>query len=387
MNDKVFISYAKEDYAFAKKLYDFLKENDFKPWLDKKEILPGQDWNYILRKSLREANYIILLLSHTSVQKRGYVQREFKLALEYYEEKLEDDIYLIPLKIDDCEVPERLSKFQWVEYNSKDCFNLVFNSLCLQRDKYESFERKQIASKETFAYKELNEEFEHNNSNKTKFQLKSNYIQFSDESIISLVDVNAMIKGKNIDFITNSRRNFIEITGETIDIEGPDWYYDLSITPNMISKSVISLNENFYCYSGGAHGIGIIKGLNLHINPTFTIEIRDLFEYEDHEEVLNFISNFCFKELQKIYNEWTENTEEEVQQQTKETLFWEGSLLAEWDKFDSYFITKTGIEIIFNPYSVSSYAFGIQIVTIPFTELLKVVKQKDKLEFLIQKMQ
>lgn len=42
MNDKVFISYAKEDYIFAEKLYDFLKENDFKPWLDKKEILPGK---------------------------------------------------------------------------------------------------------------------------------------------------------------------------------------------------------------------------------------------------------------------------------------------------------------------------------------------------------
>lgn len=336
---------------------------------------------------MREANYIILLLSHTSVQKRGYVQREFKLALEYYEEKLEDDIYLIPLKIDDCEVPERLSKFQWVEYNSKDCFNLVFNSLCLQRQKYESFERKQIASKEMFAYKELNEEYEYSNSNKTKFQLKSNYIQFTDESITSLAEVNTMIKGKNIDFITDSRRNFIEINGETKDIEGIDWYYELSVTPNMISKSVISLNENFYCYTGGAHGIGIIKGLNLHINPTFTINIQDLFEYEDHADVLNFISNFCFKELQKTYNEWTETSEEEIKLQTKETIFWEDSLSPEWDKYDSYFITKTGIEIIFNPYSVSSYVFGIQIVTIPFIELLKIIKKKNKLEVLMQKMQ
>lgn len=385
MNDKVFISYAKEDYIFAEKLYDFLKDSNLKPWLDKKEILPGQDWNYILRKSLREANYIILLLSHTSVQKRGYIQREFKLALEYYEEKLEDDIYLIPLKIDDCEIPERLNKFQWVEYNSEDCFNLVFSSLCLQRDKYESFERKQIASKETFAYQELKEEFEY--GNKTKFELKANYIQFTDESIPSLAEVNAIIKGTYIDFITNSRRNFLEITGDVKDIDGIDWYYELSFTPNMISKSVISINENFYCYTGGAHGIGVIKGLNLHINPTFSIVIQDLFEYEDNDKVLNFISNFCYFELQKIYNEWAETPEEEIQLQTKETLFWEGSLLPEWEKYESYFITKTGIEIIFNPYSVSSYAFGIQIVTIPFTELLKVITEKDKLEALIKKMQ
>ncbi|WP_324670754.1 toll/interleukin-1 receptor domain-containing protein [Hymenobacter sp. GOD-10R] len=112
MHDKVFISYAKEDYRFAESLYNFLNSNNFQPWIDKKGILPGQDWNFIIRKALREANYIILLLSDTSVQKRGYVQREFKLALEYYEEKLEDDIYLIPLKINDCQVPDRLSKFQ-----------------------------------------------------------------------------------------------------------------------------------------------------------------------------------------------------------------------------------------------------------------------------------
>lgn len=385
MHNKVFISYAKEDYIFAEKLYYFLKENDFKPWLDKKELLPGQDWNYILRKSLREANFIIVLLSNTSVQKRGYVQREFKLALEYCEEKLEDDIYLIPLKIDDCEIPERLSKFQWVEYNSKECFDLVFNSLCLQRNKYESFERKQIASKETFAYNEVNEEFEYSNINQTKFEIKSNYIQFTNENT-DLAEVNTLIQGKNIDFITNSRRDFIEITGDTKDIEGIDWFYEFSITPNMISKSIITLNENFYCYTGGAHGNGIIKGINLHINPTFTIHIQDLFEYEDHTEVLNFLSDFCFKELQKIYNEWTEPSEEEIKIQTKENLFWEGSLLPEWDNYDSYFISKTGIEIIFNSYSVSSYAFGIQTVTIPFIELLKIIKKKDKLELLIQKL-
>ncbi|QBR12566.1 toll/interleukin-1 receptor domain-containing protein [Sphingobacterium sp. CZ-2] len=108
MFDKVFISYAKEDYVFAEKLYDFLAENNFKPWLDKKNLLPGQEWDFEIKKGLRDANYVILLLSDNSVQKRGYVQREFKIALKYYEEKLEDDIYLIPIKINKCDVPDLL---------------------------------------------------------------------------------------------------------------------------------------------------------------------------------------------------------------------------------------------------------------------------------------
>ena len=142
MHNKIFISYAKEDINFAEKLYSFLEENDFYPWLDKKDLLPGQDWNLIITKTLREADYIIVLLSHNSVQKRGYVQREFKLALDYYEEKLDDDIYLIPLKINNCEIPLKLSKFQWIDYDENDSFEKILKSLNLQRKKLLDYDHK-----------------------------------------------------------------------------------------------------------------------------------------------------------------------------------------------------------------------------------------------------
>ncbi|MBF2092015.1 toll/interleukin-1 receptor domain-containing protein, partial [Flavobacterium psychrophilum] len=140
MHNKIFISYAKEDIIFAEKLYSYLELNDFRPWLDKKDLLPGQNWNFTIKKSLREADYIIALLSSNSVQKRGYVQREFKLALDYYEEKLEDDIYLIPLKINNCEIPLALSKFQWTDFNENDSFQKILQSLNLQREKLIDYE-------------------------------------------------------------------------------------------------------------------------------------------------------------------------------------------------------------------------------------------------------
>ncbi len=93
MFNKVFISYASEDIASAEKLYDYLKSAGYDPWLDKKRLLPGQDWNTEIRLALRKADFIVMLLSHISIAKRGYVQREFKLALEYCEEKLDGDIY------------------------------------------------------------------------------------------------------------------------------------------------------------------------------------------------------------------------------------------------------------------------------------------------------
>ena len=45
----VFISYAREDFAKAKRLYEDLKEARIIPWLDKESLLPGQQWKTAIR--------------------------------------------------------------------------------------------------------------------------------------------------------------------------------------------------------------------------------------------------------------------------------------------------------------------------------------------------
>ena len=137
MPRSVFISHCHEDFQFAATLYDFLKSNHFDPWLDKRNLLPGQRWDIEINKALRNADFIILLLSTTAVQKRGYVQREFKLALDYCREKLDDDIYIIPIKIDECTIPSSLLQFQWVDYHSTDSFQQILSALKMQNEKYD----------------------------------------------------------------------------------------------------------------------------------------------------------------------------------------------------------------------------------------------------------
>ena len=45
----VFISYAKEDYEAAETLYNYLIEKGYKPWLDKKNLRVGEDWDVKVR--------------------------------------------------------------------------------------------------------------------------------------------------------------------------------------------------------------------------------------------------------------------------------------------------------------------------------------------------
>jgi hypothetical protein len=43
------------------------------------------------------------------------VQKEIKFALDVADEQPEDTIFLIPLKLEECDVPERLARWHWVD--------------------------------------------------------------------------------------------------------------------------------------------------------------------------------------------------------------------------------------------------------------------------------
>jgi tetratricopeptide (TPR) repeat protein len=91
-----------------------LSDAGFKPWMDKKDILPGEDWESCIQRVIRRSDFFLVCLSINSVSRRGFLQKEIKYALDIWQEKLESDIYLIPARLEDCEVPESLRRFQWV---------------------------------------------------------------------------------------------------------------------------------------------------------------------------------------------------------------------------------------------------------------------------------
>ena len=100
---KVFLSYAHEDYPYAKRLYDKLSSlPQVDVWFDKETLSPGQKWELEIRKAIRSSRFFLLLLSSRSTGKKGYYQREIREALKIYEEYPDDDIYLVPVRIDDC---------------------------------------------------------------------------------------------------------------------------------------------------------------------------------------------------------------------------------------------------------------------------------------------
>jgi hypothetical protein len=112
---KVFLCHAKSDKPAVRKLYQRLRAAGIDAWLDEEDLLPGQDWEREIPRAVRASDSVIVCLSCKSINKTGYVQKEIKFALDVADEQPEGAIFLIPLRLEECDVPERLSRWQWVD--------------------------------------------------------------------------------------------------------------------------------------------------------------------------------------------------------------------------------------------------------------------------------
>jgi hypothetical protein len=113
---RIFLCHSSSDKAAVRDLSQRLKSSGLEPWLDEEKLVPGQRWRDEIPRAVRESDLVIVCLSKASVNKAGYVQREIKYALDAALEQPENSIFLIPLRLEDCEVPESLSDWQWVDY-------------------------------------------------------------------------------------------------------------------------------------------------------------------------------------------------------------------------------------------------------------------------------
>ena len=113
---KVFIAYAHEDAAAAEKLYQSFARNGFNPWIDRRKLLPGQNWARAIETALETSDFVVTCFSTRSVDKKGGFQVEIRHALNYGLRLPVDDVFLIPVRLDECRVPARIQReVQWVD--------------------------------------------------------------------------------------------------------------------------------------------------------------------------------------------------------------------------------------------------------------------------------
>jgi hypothetical protein len=100
---KVFISHSSKDKAFVRYLVGELRKlDDISVWFDETELLLGDSIVGKISDAIRDTNYLIVVLSRSAVSS-PWVQRELNAAL--MKELSQKGMLVIPIRIDDCEVP------------------------------------------------------------------------------------------------------------------------------------------------------------------------------------------------------------------------------------------------------------------------------------------
>jgi hypothetical protein len=107
---RVFIAYVQEDLALAKRLFRGFEDSGFRPWLDKKRLMPGQNWPRAIETAIQTSDFFVACFSRRSTSKRGSFHIELRYALFCAAKVPLDEIFLIPVRLDDCVVPRRISR-------------------------------------------------------------------------------------------------------------------------------------------------------------------------------------------------------------------------------------------------------------------------------------
>lgn len=126
---RVFLCHATNDKPVVRELYKRLINDNVDPWLDEEKLLPGQDWQLEIPQAVRTSDVVIVCLSQHSINKTGYVQKELKLALDVADEQPEGTIYLIPVRLEKCDVPCRLQRWHWVDLFERNGYYRLMSSL------------------------------------------------------------------------------------------------------------------------------------------------------------------------------------------------------------------------------------------------------------------
>jgi hypothetical protein len=115
MNPRIFVSHASEDKnKFVEEFAKKLRMDGIDAWLDKWEMKPGDSLvDKIFEEGIKNADAIIIVLSKVSVQK-PWVKEEMNAG---FVKRIKEKTKLIPIVIEDCEIPESLKSTVWVRIN------------------------------------------------------------------------------------------------------------------------------------------------------------------------------------------------------------------------------------------------------------------------------
>ena len=112
---QVFLLHARQDEELVRRLYQRLLKEGADVWLDQEKLLPGQDWAHEILRAIHRSDVVIACLSRQFNKQGGFRHEELRIALEKANTLPEGLSFLIPARLEMCDLPEPLRRWQCVD--------------------------------------------------------------------------------------------------------------------------------------------------------------------------------------------------------------------------------------------------------------------------------
>ena len=369
---KLFLSYAAEDERAVEELYDRLRADNLLPWMAKRNIHAGENWERAIWRAVREADYVLVCLSKTATGKRGFLQKEIKQALEIWKEKLEDDIYLIPIKLEECTVPRPLSDFHWLTLFEPDGYTRLLKSIRIGMER-RGAELSQAALAQQLTI------------------IPASIVEREERQCDLNIEYPTL--QPNISDAANQANDrlfcFAQESAQRFRTEWVRWGFnpnetslwpilEIKYSVGLITPSFVSFRFTIWSFHpSAAHPNSESQTYNFSLSPFAEFRFADIFKKD--AGYLNVISEYCIRDLHQ--QQATDRPDNASAQFTDESI--KGGAGPKHDNFSKFLLMPQGLQIIFDAYQVGSYADGRREVFIPVAVLADLVKP-DLLSVLIQ---
>ena len=274
---KLFLSYAREDSDAVSQLYHRLASDGFEPWMDRYNITAGEQWELAIYRGIRRADFFLACLSAKSSGKRGMLQKELKEALEIWREKLDDDIYIIPVQLTECEVPQQLKRFQWVNLSEPDGFSRLSTAIARGAAR-----QRMDAERLTAERAGITLRLEQLRDTDPKYDVNIEYPQFDGPPDLGLDEINTQIRALVNNEAELCRASIfaspLEIAGETVI---PSSFIDGECQVSLVNGLLVSIVFDFVAYSHpAAHPAKWRSACNFSLKPVVVLGLDQLFDPE-----------------------------------------------------------------------------------------------------------
>jgi len=125
----VFISYAREDKAFAHRLCEALKQKNRETWIDAEGILPSAEWRQEIFGAIEAAGTLVQIVSPHSVESK-ICRDELSCAVNHNKR-------IIPIlyaEVEEESLPDSIRERQWIPIRESDDFDAGLASLLTALD-------------------------------------------------------------------------------------------------------------------------------------------------------------------------------------------------------------------------------------------------------------